>query len=114
MTTYLIFVCSIGFLDPQNIDLDSKINVIGQLEAELWKLTSFLAAILNFLGETTRVASWCCNFWNQHLSKLRFMLFSQSAHPVHISAPLTLGHYIKLSGLQPCSSKAFGYPVMDE
>ena len=48
MTTYLIFVCSSGFLDPQNMDLDTKTNVIRQLEAELWKLTKFSAAILNF------------------------------------------------------------------
>ena len=51
MTTYLIFVylISSGFLDPQNMDLDTKTNVIRQLEAELWKLTiSILGSHLNF------------------------------------------------------------------
>ena len=51
---------SIGFIDPENMDLDTKINVIGDTEAEKWEFMIFMAAILNslFLERTVGVTSW--------------------------------------------------------
>ena len=90
---------------PQNMDLDTKTNVIRQLEAELWKLTRFSVAILNF-----EFFGWNC--WSgivvpaifgisipppppPHPGPI-FMLSSQSARPFHISALLYRGLNIEV------------------
>jgi len=55
-------MCFIAFIDLQNIDIDTKIKIaeIGTYTADLWTVTWFLVAILNFtfLAGTVRVTSW--------------------------------------------------------
>ena len=94
MTTYLIFACSSGFLDPQIMNLYTKTNVIRQLEAELWKLTRFWAAILNFefLGGNRWSGVVVPAIFGISIPKKNseqiFMLSSQSARPFHIISAL--------------------------
>jgi len=53
-------MCFIALFDLKNIEIDTKIALIGAHTADLWTITSFLAAILNFtfLAGTVGVTSW--------------------------------------------------------
>ena len=42
----------IGFLVPHNVEFDTKINTLGQLEAKRWKKAIFAAAILKNIGSS--------------------------------------------------------------
>ena len=48
MSTYIIVMCFIGFLDLANVGKNTKIKQIGVLRAKLLTKTYFVAAILKF------------------------------------------------------------------
>ena len=81
---------SVGFLDPKTMGLDTKINVIGDTEAEKCEFIIFLAAILNllFLERIFGVTSWFPLFLESACQKKTtgriFLLSSQSTRPFHI------------------------------
>ena len=48
MSTYIIVMCFIGFIDLTNVGKNTKIKAVGVLGAELLTKTYFVAAILKF------------------------------------------------------------------
>ena len=48
MSTYIIVMCFIGFLDLTNVGKNTKTKAIGVLRTELLTKTYFVAAILKF------------------------------------------------------------------
>ena len=80
---------SIGFLDPKNMGLDTKINVIGDTEAEKWEFMIFMAAILNslFLERSVGMTLWFPLVLESACQKKTQGEFSCFLHKVH--APFT-------------------------
>ena len=67
------------------MDLDTKINVIRQLEAELWKLVRFSVAILNF-----EFFGW--NHWSGVMVRTIFGISIPKKNPIKFSCFLHKVH----------------------
>ena len=85
---------SIGFRDLKNIEIDTKIIVIGCVSADLLSKTCFGGGHLEFpiLGGKRWKAVVFPVIFEIYILKTplaqTFMLLSGSAHQIHISAPL--------------------------
>ena len=84
---------SIGFLDLKNIEIDTKIIVIGCPSADLLSKTCFGGKRLNAV---VFPAIFEIYILKTPLGQ-SFMLLSGSAHQIHISAPLQASDKIEVA-----------------